>query len=378
MTAEFHPGVRTWARPGRRALLLGAIAALGGPVRHACAAGPPSDAIGGAAEGEAPVAMVGSKLAAATMIVGGPADGAAGSLANVLAPLLGPALLGDAALGVQPTGGLDGVTAANAFESRASPDGSTALMVPGTASLAWLAGDPRVHFDAGLWVPALAATAPVVLVGRRMPAPGAPFRFAGSGPAGREMPALLALELLHTNVEARFDIRVPAEAEAALREGAADGIVLGGRDVPARLASLAAEGIFPVFALGGLPDGSGLPARDPAIPHVETFDAFTWRTTGARPTGPLLPGYRAAAAAARLDTALVLPQLASAGIVALWRAACDMAADAPALRSMSAREAVQPLSAPDCVAAVAATVAGETAQLDLHRFLSERYGWHPA
>ena len=363
--------------PGRRALLLGTLAALAAPARRAGAT--PTDPIGaGGNDGEAPVAMIGSKLAAATMIVGGPADGEAGSLASVLAPLLGPALLGAAALGVQPTGGLDGVTAANAFETRASPDGSTALMVPGTASLAWLAGDPRVHFDAGLWVPAMAATAPVVLVGRHVPAPGQPFRFAGIGPAGREMPALLALELLHAHVEARFDIRVEAEAEAALRQGAADGIVLGGREVPARLASLAAEGIFPLFALGGLPDTSGLPARDPALPHVEAFEAFALRTTGARPAGPLLPGYRAAAAAARLDTALVLPQLASAGIVALWRAACDTAAAAPQIRSMSARTAVQALSAPDCVAAVAATVAGETAQLDLHRFLAERYGWHPA
>ncbi len=371
MTADF-------SQTGRRALLLAALGALAAPRRAGADTPTPTDPIGGATEGEPPVAMAGSKLAAATMIVGGPADGEAGSLASVLAPLLGPALLGDAALGVQPTGGLDGVTAANAFETRASPDGSTALMVPGTALLAWLAGDPRVHFDAGLWVPALASTAPVVLVGRRMPAPGQPFRFAGIGPAGREMPALLALELLHAPVEARFDIRVAAEAEAALRQGAADGIVLGGREVPARLASLAAMGIFPIFALGGLPDATGAPQRDPALPHVETFEAFVMRTTGARPAGPLLPGYRATAAAARLDTALVLPQLASAGIVALWRAACDTAADAPSLRSLSARTAVQALSAPDCVAAVAATVAGETAQLDLHRFLAERYGWQPA
>jgi hypothetical protein len=365
--------------PTRRALL---GAALGAAVarRAARAETPVTDPMAGENEATAPAgdAGRGARLLAASVIVGGPPDGEAGSLAHLLAPLLGPALLGSAPLGVQPTGGIDGVTAANAFETRASPDGSTALMVPGTASLAWLAGDPRVHFDAGLWVPALAATAPVVLVGRRAPRPGEPFRLAGAGPVGREMPALLALELLHASVEPRFDIRLAAEAEAAVREGAADAIVIGGRDVPARLAALAAGGIAPIFALGGLPDALGQPARDPAIAHVETFDAYAERVGGARPAGPLLPGYRAAAAAARLDTALVLPQLASAGIVALWRAACDEAADTPELRDMSAREAVMPLSAPGCVAAVAATVAGETAQLDLHRFLAERYGWHPA
>lgn len=337
----------------------------------------PSDALPGDA----------TTLTGATMLIGGPADGAAFAFASLAAPLIAPALFAGGRPGeaqsagritLQPTGGADGVTAANAFDARATQDGTTALMVPGSAALAWLAGDPRVHFDAGLWVPVFAATAPAVLVGKAPLARGAALSLGASSPAGRELPALLALELMRIRVDAQFDIRVPEEAEAALRQGRVDAIVLSGRAVPERLQTLERDGFKPLFAIGGVTDATGQVARDPGLPHVATFDELFAQILGHAPAGVLLPAYRAAAAATRLDAALVLPQLASGSLVARWRSACDGALASLTFRAAAASEGLAPLGAPDCVEAVAATIAGETAQLDLHRFLADRYGWRPA
>ena len=347
--------------------------------RHALALLAATGLLGGTASANADT----EDPAQPTLLVGGPAGGTACELAHLLAPLLGPALLGPAHaqpgqghLSLDNTGGLDGVTAANEFEARANQDGSTALMVPGTAALAWLAGDPRVHFDAGLWVPALAAMAPSVLVGRtpldNLPE-GTQIRLAASSPSGRELAAILGLELIRLASRPVFDLRVAADMETALREGHVDAILLTGRGVPARLARLRADGFIPLFALGER-DGS----RDPSLPHVQTLEELATRRYGHRLLGPLAPAYRAAAAAAQLDAVLVLPQLATAGTVARWRAACDEANASPMVQSAASDQALRSLTAPDCVGAVSAVLAGETALLDLHRFLADRYGWRPA
>ncbi len=367
---------RGWTATRREAcaLALGLIARPTGALSQTVHAGDEAD-------------LAGMPQAGATLLVGGPPDGTASEFATLLAPLLGPALLGPAPgvphpegrLALDATGGLDGVTAANEFEARANPDGSTALMIPGAAALAWLAGDPRVHFDAGLWVPALVAIAPAVLVGRtpleRLPI-GASLRLAASSPAGADLPALLGLELIRLRADPVFNMRLQADQEAALRDRSVDAILLTGRGVPQRLERLQTGGFTPLFALGRSDAAVG--ARDPALPHVETLDELVERFYGHEPRGPLAPAYRASAAAAQLDAALVLPQLAPAGTVARWRAACNEASASPALQSATSEQSLRPLAAPDCVTAVSAVLAGQTAMLDLHRFLADRYGWHPA
>ena len=326
--------------------------------------------------------------ATATLLVGGPSDGSAAQLADLIAPILAPTLLGppklpnpsaDQRIGITLTGGLDGVTAANAFEARANPDGSTALIVPGHAALAWIAGDPRVHFDAGTWVPVLATLSPVALVGRAGAASlmrGRTVVLGGSNPAGPVLPALLALTLLGIDVHPRFDLDREEDAEAALRAGAIDAMVVSGRDVPSRVAGLATDGYVALFSFGPNAASPGA-ARDAALPAVETFDERFMRQTGALPAGPLAGALRASAAAARLDTATVLPQLAPAGAVARWRDACDQAAGSLALQSATRAQSIDPAAAPICVDAVRATVPTEDQMLALHRLLAGRWGWQP-
>ncbi len=321
-----------------------------------------------------------------TLLVGGAPGGTARAFADLLAPLLGASLAGlqaqgaDGAVSVATAGGLDGVTAANEFEARAAPDGSAALMVPGTAAMAWLAGDPRVHFDAGLWVPAFAAVAPGVVVGRMALSSlgvGAPVRLAASTPAGCELPAILGLELLRLRADPVFGLRQQAEQEAALRDGRADAMLLSGPKVPERLAGLRQAGFEPLFALDGV-DGTAEPARNPALPDVETLHEIALRAFSRPVAGPLAPAYRAASAASMLDALLVLPQLAPAGAVARWRAACTRASMAPSVVSATGAASLQALAATASVDAVSAILVGETTLLDLHRFLADRFGWRPA
>lgn len=311
-----------------------------------------------------------------TLLVAGPADAATGRWATLLAPRLTNALQTGSTVAVSTTGGRDGVTGANAFEALTAQDGMTALLVPGAAAIAWLAGDPRVHFDAGRWVPAMASLASGVLVGRADAGPdlaGRTIRTAASTVSGQELPALLGLSMLSADPAPAFGLSEPQDASAALMDGRVDAVFLTGHDVPQRLRSLAEAGFVPIFSLGVSDDD--IEARDPALAMVPTF-AERYRTqTGRAPSGPLYAAWRATAAAARLDVALVLPLLAPASLVARWRSACQTAVGELGLVSAARTAQVDPVSAPGCVQALAGISADETTQLTLRRWIAGHAGW---
>ena len=93
----------------------------------------------------------------AGLIIAGPPQGRLDRWADLLVPALGRAMPSAFARPAMPplmrsaVGGVDGVTGANQFEARISPDGGTALLLPGSAAMAWLVGDPRAQFDAARW-----------------------------------------------------------------------------------------------------------------------------------------------------------------------------------------------------------------------------------
>ena len=185
----------TAPRLPRRRILAGATllaaAALGRPGRAAAAA------------------MVSAFPEGAELLVGGPASGRTAEWGRLLAPLLEQGLPLTAPLRQDPVGGADGVTAANQFEARTTPDGATALLLPGSAALLWLVGDPRAKFDVAHWVPGLAGIGSGVIASR-LPlgrlAAGTPVRFAASTPNGPELPGLLAIELLGLRLVPVFGI----------------------------------------------------------------------------------------------------------------------------------------------------------------------------
>ncbi len=359
----------------RRSVLrlgVGAVAAVGpcgaALAQHRAVRAPPpltSRALG----------MTTPSLTNPAMMVAGPADTATARWAGLLVGPLATALHPGRALAVSAIGGRDGVTGANAFEALTNPDGSTALLVPGAAAIAWLAGDPRVHFDAGRWVPALASFGAAVLLGRRVAQP-ARLRVAASTPAGIELPALLGLSLLGITPVPVFGLADPDDARAALLGGHVDAIMLTGRDVPQRMAALSHQDLGPIFSLG---TGARATSRgDRMLADVPTLPELYQARLGRRPAGPLFDAWMATAAAARLDAALVLQPLTPPALVAQWRGACTQAIADPLLAVAVRTAQLKPLPAPDCVGALSVIVADETTLLALRRWIASRTDWRRA
>ncbi len=311
----------------------------------------------------------------ATLLMGGPGGGPAGSWADWLAPGLGRALPPGTALRRDVVGGADGVTAANVFEARTIPDGSTALLLPGSAAMAWLVGDPRARFDTARWVPALAGVTPGLVVSR-VPAArafaGAPMRLAASSPTGPELPAMLAMDLLGATWAPVFGLSDGAAVDA-LAQGQVDAMCLRGRRVPEVLQALAQAGALPLFAFGSL-DETGTRQRDPAFPTVPTVDGLMGGRGGDE---ALRRAWFATAAASDLDIALVLPQLTPAAVIALWRRAAALAAGSGAVHAQTAALGVRSLAAPAATTSTAAIVADASAQLALHGWLAKRLDYRP-
>ncbi len=299
------------------------------------------------------------------LVVAGPPQGRLDHWADLLIPALAhvfPSAF--AGLAAQPVarsvvGGADGVTGANQFEARVPPDGDTALLLPGSAAMAWLVGDPRAQFDAARWVPAWAGLASAVLVSRVPLSPGRTLRLGGAHPAGLALPALLALDMLGIEVTPSAD-------------NLADAVFHCGQG--ARVAAAAQHGMTPVMTLGTV-DPAGVWLRDPAFPTVQTALEAVSRQS---PPSAMLAALRATAAAAILDVALVLPQLSPANRVAIWRRACAEAAATPGLVSEAASLGVRAAPAPATATLTRAIAADVPTLLALRAWLDTRWGWRPA
>jgi hypothetical protein len=313
----------------------------------------------------------------ATLMVAGSERGRLDEWASVLAPALERGLPPGAALRRQLAGGDDGVSGANQFEARAAPDGRTALLLPGEAALAWLAGDPRARFDATRFVPILAGWTPGAVFSRvplgALPA-GSRLRIAAADPAGADLAALLGLELLRIEAAPQFRVDGFEAGQAALAARSVDALFVHGSDAKRHAAALGDAGLAPLFSLGA-PDAAGGAVRDRLFADVPTLPELLASEPGAVASGPLCVAWRAAAAAAQIDFALVLPALTPAAMVALWRRAASGLPAAPELqpafaagmRTGAAAGAVSAALAPDAV-----TV------LELRRWLADRWNWQPA
>lgn len=304
-----------------------------------------------------------------TLLVAGPEDGRLDRWAAALAAALPQVLPEAGAVRQQNSGGADGVTGANQFDARATPDGGTALILPGAAATAWLVGDPRAQFAIGHWLPMLAGLAPVVIAGRPELAGfarGTRLRLAASGPTGPELPALLGLDLLDLDVMPVFGLDAAA-ARAAYAEGAVDAIVLRGPE-PVE------TGAVPLLSMGSV-DETGSLGRDPARPDLPALpDLYATRHVA----DPLYAAWAAVATAGALDAALVLPHLTPTTLVALWRHAASQAVVLAPLRDAASGLSARLVAGPEAAAAVAPLAADVPVQLELRRWLASRYKWHPA
>ncbi len=312
--------------------------------------------------GLAGICVAAAPVPEVTLLVAGPDGGRLDRWADVVTPGLVRALPGSGRMTRRTLGGVDGVTGANSFDALVTPDGTTALLTPGAAPLAWLAGDPRAKFDPSRWVPVWAAVAPAVLLTRSPLTPGRPLRVPAMGPSGPALPMLLALDLL--GIEA-----VLLPPAAAQSPGEVDAVFLSGPGTPLAAASLAGAGLQPALTLG-TPDEAGW-GRDPAFPRVPTAVHQVMART---PASALIAALRATATAVQLDALLVLPALSNAALVSAWHRACSRVAGSPDVLTAAAGQDVRS-SDPAIAAVMLGVIAGGGPAIPaLQQWCSGRYG----
>ncbi len=279
--------------------------------------------------------------------------------AEVLAPALGEALPRRLPLQLRNLGGIDGVTGANQFQARSEPDGSTALLLPGTAMLSWLVGEVRAKFDLARWVAVWATAGSSVLVSRRpLSSPGT-LRIAAANVAGPELPVFLALD----QVGLQAAPSTPQDADASL---------LQGPGIQQALARAQAAGLQPVLTLGSL-GANAEPARDPLFPSTPTI----YDLIANRGSPEMRSAIRASALAAQLGAGLMLPQLTPAPSVALWRKACRSTLDDAQVTHEAAQQGAE-LVAPADAASCMSQIAGDPATLlTIRGWLATRHDWRP-
>ena len=306
-----------------------------------------------------------------TLMVAGPVGGALDQAARAMVPGLLAGLPPNTALVRRPIGGLDGVSGANSFMVDATLDGGTALLVPGAASLAWLAGDSRVHFDPSRWLAVMASTIPGFLVVRDATriVPGRPARVASQGAVSPSLAALLGLDLLGARVYPVGGLADTEAALAALDEGSVDAVLLRGNGTMARLAQ--SDGRFRPLCTLGTPQAGGGLARDRLAPSVPTLAEYAVTVDSPLPRGPKYDAWLCAAGAAQLRYTLVLPSLIPAAAVAIWRNAGAQAV------SGSLNASVNIMLASAAAALLRALSPGGAALLELRTWLAERLGWRP-
>jgi hypothetical protein len=276
----------------------------------------------------------------------------------------------------QPDGGLDGVTGANRLDALVVPDGRTAAILPGAALIAWMIGDPRVHFDPTRWAPVFGGTNSGVLVvrlGSTAPSVAAlrkfgVMRLAADAPQSSDLAALLALQCIDVPTAPVFGLRDADAKTRAFVAGEVDAVFLCGEGVPEDIAPLSANGGVGVFCTGQLDDQGAL-GPDPLFADVPDF--FSFRNSSA---APLDAAFTAAAAAARTDFMVVLPKLTDPGAVAGWRLAALAAAKDSALAAAASASAVALQPSAAMAATLAALNLSPDDQAGLQAFIAQRFG----
>ena len=378
--APLEPGPLDYRRTGStRRSLLGALAGLPlmtGAARRSLAASAQTlpGQITGAAGAASPFPID------ITAMIAGPEGGGTDRWARSVLSALAQSLPPGARVRGVPTGAADGVTGANQFEARTAPDGSSLLVVPGAAAMAWLVGDSRAQFDVGHWVPVMAGVCSGVVVLRGGPAalaPGQKIRIATASLVGPELAALLGVDLLGARPVPVAGLMDAASVRAALAKGSIDAALLRGPKLADELAAMTDLGMQPIFALGILNEG-GNAIRDPRFPDLPEFSELLTASRPQSAAGPLFDGWQAIAAAARLEFAVVLPQLTPAAMVAKWRRIGSEAAATAALANQGSEQMIRIHGGAPGAVEVSAIVAESGTLLEIRRWLGTRLDWHPS
>ncbi|MBF0869862.1 hypothetical protein HKD32_03165 [Gluconobacter japonicus] len=270
----------------------------------------------------------------ARLLLGGTLASIQGQFAELAAGVISHTLGLDAPLEITPDIGQDGVRAANLFDANTAPDGSTALIAPGSVLLASLTGDSRVHYDFTRWTPLLTAHTTTVVIARaelhktlKSRLKGFfhdhPVRLAVSRPTGTELDALLGLTLLGLRPIPVSGFVRTEDALDALANNQVDAVQLLpytlGVPVEDILAKLPPDTV-PLYHTGDLAETSAN-----SIPNfLEAYQQARRRP----PEGALYRAWQAVSASTYTALTVALPMLTPPDLVKSWQKACwDAAVD---------------------------------------------------
>lgn len=308
------------------------------------------------------------------LIVAGSAETPCGTWASRLAPDMAEEL-GQTPFELAYTTGWDGVTGANLFDAQEQlSSASSTLLVPGTALLAAMTGDSRVHYAYQRWLPVLTMFQPSLVVGhvnlhRSIGAilGNRTTRVAVSTPTGPELPTLLAFDLLALRPLPVSGYATPDAAMAALTGGLVDAIQLPvDAALKDRLNMLGAKGFIPLFLNSTAPQ---TPAQaDMALPPIFPSILLRERRTSTPAFLPL--AWQALAAATSLKAALVLPLLTPPAKVARWRHAADNCATKLSIQQIALANGLTVLSGAKCITAYSMTMPDVNVGMALRRWLA--------
>lgn len=308
------------------------------------------------------------------LIVAGSAETPCGTWASRLAPDMAEEL-GQPPFDVSFTTGWDGVTGANLFDAQEQlSSASSSLLVPGTALMAAMTGDSRVHYAYQRWSPVLTICQPSMVVGHvslhrslGVILSSKTTRIAVSTPTGPELPTLLAFDLLALRPLPVSGYATPDAAMAALTSGLVDAIQLPmDAALKERLGTLAAKGFIPLF-LNATSQQAPVPA-DMALPPLFPSILLQERRTSAPAFLPL--AWQAIATAASLKAALVLPLLTPPAKVARWRHAADACAAKLGLQEIALANSQTVLSGAKCMSYYSMATPDVNVSMALRRWLA--------
>lgn len=308
------------------------------------------------------------------LIVAGSAETPCGIWASRLAPDMAEELE-QTPFDLSFTTGWDGVTGANLFDAQEQlSSASSTLLVPGTALMASMTGDSRVHYAYQRWLPVLTICQPSVVVGhvslhRSLGTilGNKTTRVAVSTPTGPELPTLLAFDLLALRPWPISGYATPDSAIAALTGGLVDAIQLPvDAALKDRLTLLDSKGFTPLF----LNSATTQPVTQPEITLPPTFPTILLRERRTSTPAFLPLAWQAIASAASLKAALVLPLLTPPAKVARWRHAADTCASKLDLQQIALANGQTLVSGAKCIAYYGMTMPDVNVNLALRRWLA--------
>lgn len=318
-----------------------------------------------------PVGAPGASTPPTRLIVSGNEASESAAFARLIAPSLSSGLGLSSDIDLAFDLGHDGVTAANLFDRNPPEDNSEmALISKGSAIIASLCDDSRVHFDYSRWISVLAAQQTVITIARaelhrsfRARVSGflhdKPSRVAVAQPIGVELTSVLGLSILGLHPLPVSGIVTPKKALTALANGEVDAIQLTvSRQDDFSILHQLPEGTAPLFSAGA--DSAG----------ISKFEETFRQAFGRAPGSSLYAGWRALSAAATTPILIALPMLTSPVSVARWRYAIGSVIDNEQVKSWLATRSLQPKTGMEASSVMTSFTPELTALLALRRWLN--------